>query len=221
MKKLIRLFVSLFTSLLAIFFTAYPLIIRRWHSLWGSHTEERTRSYPGDELVALPRMMYTRAVSIQTTPDKVFPLLLQVGYKGNFPLMETLLGPSIREAMHERLEAKKLVEGDEIRLVPFSPLVYTVHKIIPDQALILQLKKRSKDSTANLSRVFYMTKDDSGETRLIANTRLDYEPTALNFFFWRVLVEPLHFLIEWRILHEIKQRMEAPLPQMTESAAVS
>ncbi len=47
---------------------------------WGATDEEVARPLPGDELVPVPHFNATRAVTIQATPQHIWPWLSQIGF---------------------------------------------------------------------------------------------------------------------------------------------
>jgi hypothetical protein len=51
-------------------------------------------------------------------------------------------------------------------------------------------------------------------TRLITRSRMDYRPANFaNAFLWRALMQPINFVMEQKMLHGIKARVEAqPYP---------
>src|SRR5262245_19654585 len=57
----------------------YYLVARPWHMGWGATREERERPMPGDELVREPISVSTRAITIQATPEEVWPWVVQIG----------------------------------------------------------------------------------------------------------------------------------------------
>ncbi|MGZ3460418.1 MAG: hypothetical protein ACXU86_18170, partial [Archangium sp.] len=57
----------------------YYLVARPWHMRWGATREELTRPMPGDELVGKPVSVSNRAITIQATPEQIWPWLVQIG----------------------------------------------------------------------------------------------------------------------------------------------
>jgi hypothetical protein len=53
------------------------LAYRSWHLSWGSTAEEVGRSLPGDEVVIDPSFNATRAVTVNATPDAIWPWFQQ------------------------------------------------------------------------------------------------------------------------------------------------
>ena len=57
---------------------AYPLWRRRCLT-WGATREEATGPLPGDDLLEKPAIVSTRAVTIETAPEAIWPWLVQMG----------------------------------------------------------------------------------------------------------------------------------------------
>jgi hypothetical protein len=79
-----------------IFLTA-PLY-RRWHLHWGATPAEVTSKLPGDGLMRHAQYRSTRAITIDSPPDAVWPWLVQVGcLRGGWysnDLLDNLAHPS-------------------------------------------------------------------------------------------------------------------------------
>jgi hypothetical protein len=99
---------NVFENLLGAFQVAGTLILspvlRPWYNSWGVTEEEAARSLPGDELVPDPRLGYTRAITIQAPPERVWPWLIQIGQgRGglySYDGLENLVGCDIHSAEH-------------------------------------------------------------------------------------------------------------------------
>ncbi len=64
---------------LPLFMTA-PLY-RRWHIRWGATDEEVRGPMPGDDIVPKASFNATRAITIDAPPEKVWPWIVQMGYR--------------------------------------------------------------------------------------------------------------------------------------------
>ena len=53
---------------------------RRWWLTWGIEADEKTKTLPGDDVVTTPVASETRGITIETTPDRIWPWLTQMGY---------------------------------------------------------------------------------------------------------------------------------------------
>lgn len=61
-------------------FATAPLY-RHWHLRWGATDEEVQASMPGDEIVPKASFNATRAITIDAPPEKVWPWIVQMGYR--------------------------------------------------------------------------------------------------------------------------------------------
>lgn len=53
---------------------------RRWRRSWGIDPNEATRALPGDAVVPNPVASETRGITIDASPDQVWPWLVQMGF---------------------------------------------------------------------------------------------------------------------------------------------
>ena len=63
-----------------IIMAAYIFIARPYQLGWGATTVEINRSMPGDERRGNPAFLATRAITIDDTPENIWPWLVQMGY---------------------------------------------------------------------------------------------------------------------------------------------
>ena len=66
--------------LIGLALSAYILFARPYQLRWGATDEEVARPMPGDELDPTPTFLSTRAITIQGTPEEIWPWLIQMGY---------------------------------------------------------------------------------------------------------------------------------------------
>ena len=59
---------------------AYLLAIRPWQLTWGATDEEITRFMPGDELLEQSDFNATRAVTVNASPEEIWPWIIQMGH---------------------------------------------------------------------------------------------------------------------------------------------
>lgn len=71
---------------------------RSWHLTWGATAAEVSGPMPGDDLLTRAHFVATRAVSVATPPEKVWPWLVQVGFGRagfySYDLLDNLGRPS-------------------------------------------------------------------------------------------------------------------------------
>jgi len=89
---------------------------------WGATGQEQDLALPGDELVAGPASVATRAVTVAAAPEEVWRWLVQIGQdRGgmySYDWLENALGLRIHSTGRIREEWQRLDPGDQVRLVP-------------------------------------------------------------------------------------------------------
>lgn len=75
-----RVFLSVVLSVAATAFALYAFAFRPLVRKWGVDPAEGSSALPGDDLIPEPTASDTRAITIEATPDKIWPWLVQMGY---------------------------------------------------------------------------------------------------------------------------------------------
>lgn len=116
-------------------------VLRRRYNRWGASPAELAAAMPGDELVAQPRLGYTRAVHIHAPPASVWPWLAQIGHgRGglySYDGLENLVGCRMRSADGILAEHQQLRPGDLIRLGPAGYPCFRVEQVAAPATLVL------------------------------------------------------------------------------------
>lgn len=187
--------------------------LRRWYQRWGATPGEAARPLPGDELVPSPRLTTTRAISIAAPVQIVWSWLVQIGQgRGGFysyRSLENLAGCSIGSEDRIVPALQVLQVGDRIELGPVGYPNFTVAAVDRMRSLVLH----SRDDQAMIAWAFVLELDERGDTRLIVRDRTDFVPTLGQYLIWRFLSEPIHFVMERKMLLGLKQRAEAMAAQ--------
>jgi hypothetical protein len=194
---------------------AYWFGLRRWHIRWGATDAELSGPLPGDEIVQRPRNCSTRALSIAAPIAAVWPWIVQIGQgRGglySYDRLENLVGCEIHSTNRIIPELQYLEVGDIIRLGPPGYPAFPVAAMTPGRALVLG---GDDPQLGAHSWVFCLEPIDEQTTRLIVRSRGAYPLTLANVLIWRVVTEPLHFVMERKMLLGIKQRAEATAAQV-------
>jgi hypothetical protein len=189
---------------------AYWFGLRPRHIRWGATDDEVARLLPGDEIVPRPRKWSTRAITIAAPAEAVWPWLAQIGQgRGglySYDWLENLAGCEIHSTDRIIPELQNLQAGDVVRLGPEGYPAYRVAAI--ELGRVLVLVGEDPDMGAH-SWAFVLEPIDEQTTRLIVRSRDDYLPTLANVVIWRLITEPVHFVMERKMLLGIKQRAEA------------
>jgi hypothetical protein len=138
MKNLLIRILALL-ALLGVVFGAYFLVARPYQLRWGATDEEVRRPMPGDELDTSPRFLATRAITIDGTPEQIWPWLLQMGFGRagfyGYDILENIASPrGIHSADHILPELQDFKVGDPLPISPAGGMVF--YEIEPPQYLI-------------------------------------------------------------------------------------
>ncbi len=185
---------------------ASPLL-RPWYSRWGATKSEINNSLPGDEFIPEPNMVNTRAITIAAPAKAVWPWLVQMGQgRGglySYERLENLVGCDMHNAERILPEYQELMVGDMVRLSKGDEGPhFVVTAVYPNRAIILG------GDNPPTSWAFILEPLDENRTRLLIRYREDFEPTLGNIIMWRGFVDPIHFVMERKMLQGIKLRVE-------------
>ena len=178
---------------------------RQWCLSWGATDEEVARTLPGDDLLAGPDIVSTRAVWIDAPAGEIWPWLVQMGPGRagayTYDWIENLFGLGMHSADRILPQFQDLKVGDAQRLGKRGP-VLRVSVLEPERALVM----RSDDG--NWIWGFILVREGTG-TRLISRNRIAVPGApravrALNTY----LMEPGSLVMERRMLLGIQQRAE-------------
>ena len=193
--------------------TVYWFVVRPWHRRWGATHGEVHERLPGDDLVPDADEI-TRAITIDAPAGEVWPWLVQLGQgRGGFysyDFLENLVGADIHNADRILPEFQDLEVGDTVRLAPADYVLQSpdsaldVAVLDDEQALVI----RSPYEPPNFSWAFVLEPVDEGTTRFIVRSRGREPESALSWVGNRLLLEPIHFVMERRMLQGIKKRAE-------------
>ncbi|MGB8021401.1 MAG: SRPBCC family protein [Candidatus Nanopelagicales bacterium] len=191
-------------------------IARTRYNRWGATDQELASPMPGDELVAAPKLGYTRAITIEAPPERVWPWLVQIGQgRGglySFDGLENLVGCDIHSSEEILPECQELHPGDLIRLGRPGYPCFRVHSVSPPNTLVLVAADpkpphdaATDDSPAGIATWQWELRPapDGRSTRLLVRQRLAY-PRSMRLM-WH-LVEPIAYVMEREMLHGIRDR---------------
>lgn len=185
-------------------------VLSRGYRRWGATAAERAARYPGDAHVKQLRMEATRAISIAAPPSAVWPWLVQIGHGRaglySYERLENLAGCQIENAWRIEPAWQALAPGDTVHLGPEGYPSYRVAEVAKDQHLVLV---GGDDPSGPQFSWSFVLAPEVGGTRLVVRSRYGYPGTMGQRVIWRVITEPIHFVMERRMLLGIKQRAEA------------
>jgi hypothetical protein len=212
--------VGLITAV-AVLFALFLLAVRPWYLRWGASDHEATSALPGDELVHSPSQS-TRAITIDAGVERVWPWLLQLGQdRGGFysyEFLEDLVGTQMTNVDHldPALQAWKV--GDKLWMYPPHKLGGAGHAVLrrldPSRALVFATRQygTSMAEPSDGTWTFVLSPIDATHTRLIVRGRGEQRDSPLLRAFERVVFEPMHFVMERKMMEGIKARAEGRPP---------
>jgi hypothetical protein len=203
--------------------------LREARSHWGLDAETAARPHPGDDLVPNPRWSWTHGVEINAPIDDVWPFLAQMGAdRGGFysyQWLENVAGCGVRNAETVHPEWT-LHEGDALLLHPNSPPLRIVQidkgrSIVgygaPDEAA----RAAGKPWLA-ATWTFIVEPLSGGRTRFISRFRSACsDGVATRLMSGPILVEPVGFVMDRRMLLGVKERAERRVRAPQVGAALS
>ncbi|NUP02211.1 MAG: hypothetical protein HOV96_15375 [Nonomuraea sp.] len=137
----------------------YLLAVRPWHLRWGATDDETREELPGDDLVPLPQLQATRAVTVEAPPAAVWTQVIGLGgYRR----------PGAPRPAEPANAPRDLKAGDAMEGSGF-----VVERIEAPYSLVLA--DRGADATTSCSVVL---RETDGGTRLIYRLRMRGEPTV-------------------------------------------
>ena len=176
-----------------------------WMDRYGATDEEIAASFAGDELVPTPRIFYTRAISINASPEEIYPWIAQLGAdKGgmySYTWLEALIQCPQTNADRIHEEWQGLEVGDKVLMCPDEnmPPAYVVAMVEQDHTIVLGHKENESWVEVWL---FNLVPQDDGTTRLVIRSR-----SAAEGWIWDA-IRPGEFIMMRRMMQGIKERAE-------------
>lgn len=178
---------------------------RTWCLTWGARDEETTKALAGDDLLAEPDIVSTRAVEIGAPPSTVWPWLAQMGSgRGGvytYDWIENLFGLHMHSVDVVLPQFQDIAVGDSQTLGAHGPTLRVV---------ICQAQRALVIRSDNGNWVWaFVLEPDASRTRLISRNRIA-TPGASRAarLFYRYAMEPGSLVMERKMLLGIKQRAE-------------
>jgi hypothetical protein len=182
----------------------YWFPIRRWFCRWGASDVDLVRVMPGD--IANPTYSATLGVTTNSSPEHVWPWLVQMGYRRgglySYDWLDRLFGyldaPSVNRILPE---FQRLNAGDEIPIGRGGG--FPVKAVEANRALVLG---GEGDGFAWVWQ-FGLYPIGERRTRLVSRNSVRVPRTVGSWLFMRA-IEPAAFLMTRRMLLGLKDRAE-------------
>jgi hypothetical protein len=194
---------------------------------WGATDAEIARAYPGDQAVPDAREVVTRAVTIAAPRSRVWPWVAQLGQDRagfySYAVLEDLAGYEMPSMARILFDHQAWQPGDRLWMYPArkldgvggAPLV----SYEPGRHLLFATRQIGAAARApeDATWGFYLDSLPDGATRLIARGRTPAVRGALACIVNRGLFEPAHYVMERRMLRNIRALAEGRTPSNADS----
>ena len=189
---------------------AYLLAVRPWQLRWGATDKDLDATLAGDDLIANPDLTATRAITVHTSADQIWPWITQLGQgRGGFysyDALENLVGCHIHSADQIVPQWQDVKVGGQVNLHPEVGLDVAV--VEPGRALVLRggVPTGAVPPPYDFTWAFVVREQLDGTTRLLVRERYAYTQR------WApLLVEPVAVVasvMSQRMLRGIRDRAE-------------
>lgn len=185
---------------------ASVVLLRRWQRRWNATEEEVARAMPMDDEVGEPTYVTNRAVTIRARREAIWPWIAQMGElpRGGFYSylwVERLLGMKVQNAGRVLPDFQALSVGDVLDRQGGM----IVKAVEPARYVVL-----GPHPTADVESTWTLAlyPNGKGGTRLISRCRCRL-PRGLRGLLALVILDPGQFLMERKMLLEIRRRAES------------
>lgn len=192
---------------------------------WGATDEEIRGPWPGDAISPNAVSQATRAITIQASAGEIWPWITQIGQdRGGFysyTWLENLFGAKMRNADRLLPGVQERTAGDTVWMTPKERYggkgCMKVAELEPGRAMVL-VSPDDYDKVLETGRApggcwtFILKPLDDRTTRLILRSRGAEKETPPVRLFGRMVFDPAHFIMERKMMLEIKRLAEGRRP---------
>jgi len=200
-------------TVLTLVMAAYLFLLRPYQLHWGATASEISRNIPGDGLPPNPSFLATRAITINGTPEEIWPWLIQMGYGRagfyGYDILENIGSPQgLRSAEHILPEFQDFEVGDE---VPISAVASMKFSAIEPYRYLIWLGDEEENPGAFTWALYPL---GGSQTRLISRIRWSYHWTAIKMIPLELFTEFTDHIAVRKILQGVKGRVEGDVEPM-------
>lgn len=191
----------------------YYFIARPYQLNLGATAFEIERDMPGDELDPDPDFLATRAVTIQGTPEEIWPWLIQMSYNRagfyGYDILENIGSERGMQSAEEIIpEFQEFDVGEEVPISAVHSMAF--YAIEPDEFLIWT----GEDEVAPGGFTWALYPLEDGQTRLISRIRWSYKFNSPADVLMAVFTDLSDHIAVRKILQGIKARVEGQIEPM-------
>jgi hypothetical protein len=167
---------------------------------WGATADEATRPLPFDDLVPQPTWSSTRAVTIEATPEQIWPWLVQIGWGRagwyGYDWVDNGGQPSSWEILPE---FQHLEVGTNFPMSPVTAM--TCRAFDAPRWMLLRMGNIG-------SFLWYLDPIDERHTRLMIRMRDRYRWFNPLILMMQLAVDAFDIFFQWKCLNGVKARAE-------------
>lgn len=198
---------SALMAVLILVMAAYVLFCRPYQLQWGATAVEIARSMPGDELNSNPSFRATRAITIEGTPEEIWPWLIQMGYGRagyyGYDILENIGSPEgLRSAERILPRFQDFQVGDEL---PISAVVSMTFSAIEPNRYLIWVGDEDENPGAFTWALYTL---GESRTRLVSRMQWSYQWTPIATIPLKVFTEFADHIAVRKILQGVKGRVE-------------
>ncbi len=192
--------------------------VRPWYASWGADAAVAQAYLPGDALLWRGAPRETRAISIRAPAEAVWPWVAQIGQDRagfySYEILENLAGCEMKNLDFLVPARQRWEVGDKLWMFPpeklggigYAPLaIYE-----PGHALVFLTRRTGTplSEPPDGTWAFVVEPIDAATSRLVVRGRARGHLGLLGAAFDRGIFEPVHFVMERKMLEGIKARAE-------------
>jgi hypothetical protein len=198
-------------AMLGLVMAAYLLWARPYQLHWGATDAEVNRAMPGDELDPHPTFLATRAITINGTPQQIWPWLIQMGYTRagfyGYDILENIGSPhGLESAVTIMPEFQQFKVGDEVPISSAATMVFNA--VEPNRYLIWS----GKDGKGGFTWALYPL--DASHTRLVSRIRWTHHWAQPGILALDLFTEFSDHLAVRKVLQGVKGHVENHIEPM-------
>lgn len=198
-------------AMLGLVMAAYLLWARPYQLRWGATDAEVNKPMPGDELDSHPTFLATRAITIDGTPQQIWPWLIQMGYTRagfyGYDILENIGSPrGLESAVTIIPDFQQFKVGDEVPISSAATMVFYAVESNRDQIW------SGKDGVGGFTWALYPL--DASHTRLVSRIRWTHHWAQPDLLAFDMFTEFSDHLAVRKVLQGVKGRVENHIEPM-------
>jgi hypothetical protein len=199
----------------------YHFVLRDWCLSWGTTRAEARAALPGDDLFPHYAAEATHAITIQASPERIWPWLMQMGQDRSgfysYTFLENLVGCDMPKVERLIPQWKPRAVGETVwfatpkRFDGKGRMIAAV--VSPGRSFVMVTpadweRLQSGRVAEEGFWSFSLEPAANGQSRLIARLRGGTPPTLASRAVGRLFWEPMHFVMEQKMLRTIRDLSE-------------